>query len=83
MGSSYYKVLTTQAFSKKADVTIFEFFDYNCGYCKSVTKTIIDLLSEEKNFVFVEFHISQDHILLPKRLFASKKQICTINFIFH
>ena len=46
-------------FQKNADITIFEFFDYNCGYCKSVTKMIMNLLSEDKkiNFVFVEFPI--------------------------
>ena len=32
-------------FLKQADVTIYEFFDYNCGYCKSVVKTIMDVLS--------------------------------------
>ena len=32
-------------FQTQADVTIYEFFDYNCGYCKSVVKTIMDILS--------------------------------------
>ena len=46
-------------FKEKADITIYEFFDYNCGYCKSVVKTILDVMSEDKkiNFVFVEFPI--------------------------
>jgi protein-disulfide isomerase len=43
----------------KGDVTIVEFFDYNCGYCKRVFPTIKKLLAEDKNirYVFKEFPI--------------------------
>ena len=64
-------------FHKQADITIYEFFDYNCGYCKSVVKTIMDILSEDKkiNFVFVEFPIlSQKSYIAAKAALASKKQ---------
>ena len=64
-------------FQKQADVTIYEFFDYNCGYCKSVVKTIMDVLSEDKkiNFVFVEFPIlSKQSYIAAKAALASKKQ---------
>ena len=64
-------------FPKQADITIYEFFDYNCGYCKSVVKTIMDVLSEDKkvNFVFVEFPIlSQQSYIAAKAALASKKQ---------
>ena len=64
-------------FRKQADVTIYEFFDYNCGYCKSVVKTIMDVLSEDKkiNFVFVEFPIlSQQSYFAAKAALASKNQ---------
>ena len=64
-------------FRKQADVTIYEFFDYNCGYCKSVVKTIMDVLSEDKkiNFVFVEFPIlSEQSYFAAKAALASKKQ---------
>ena len=64
-------------FRKQADVTIYEFFDYNCGYCKSVVKTIMDVLSEDKkiNFVFVEFPIlSEQSYIAAKAALASKKQ---------
>ena len=64
-------------FQKQADVTIYEFFDYNCGYCKSVVKTIMDVLSEDKkiNFVFVEFPIlSQQSYFAAKAALASKNQ---------
>ena len=64
-------------FQKQADVTIYEFFDYNCGYCKSVVKTIFDVLSADKkiNFVFVEFPIlSQQSYIAAKAALASIKQ---------
>ena len=64
-------------FQKQADVTIYEFFDYNCGYCKSVVKTIMDVLSVDKkiNFVFVEFPIlSEQSYIAAKAALASKKQ---------
>ncbi len=64
-------------FRKQADVTIYEFFDYNCGYCKSVVKTIMDVLSEDKkiNFVFVELPIlSEQSYVAAKAALASKKQ---------
>jgi len=50
-------------FQKNADLTIYEFFDYNCGYCKSVVQLLIDTISEDTkvNLVFVEYPIlSQD-----------------------
>ena len=64
-------------FSKQADITIYEFFDYNCGYCKSVVRTIMDVLSEDKkiNFVFVEFPIlSEQSYFAAKAALASKNQ---------
>ncbi len=64
-------------FQKHADVTVYEFFDYNCGYCKSVVKTIMNILSEDKkiNFVFVEFPIlSKQSYIAAKAALASKKQ---------
>ena len=64
-------------FRKQADINIYEFFDYNCGYCKSVVKTIMDVLSEDKkiNFVFVEFPIlSEQSYFAAKAALASKKQ---------
>jgi protein-disulfide isomerase len=64
-------------FQKNADVTIYEFFDYNCGYCKSVVKTIMETISEDKkiNVVFVEFPIlSQQSYTAAVAALASKKQ---------
>ena len=64
-------------FSKQANITIYEFFDYNCGYCKSVVRTIMDVLSQDKkiNFVFVEFPIlSEQSYFAAKAALASKNQ---------
>ena len=37
----------------KGDVTVVEFFDYSCGYCKMGHETVTKLLSEDKNVRFV------------------------------
>lgn len=41
------------------DVTVVEFFDYNCGYCKRMVPIISKVMEEDKNirFVFKEFPI--------------------------
>ena len=41
------------------DVTVIEFFDYNCGYCKKALDDIVKLMGEDNNikFVFVELPI--------------------------
>lgn len=41
------------------DVTIVEFFDYQCGYCKSMAKPLFDLIREDGNIrlVLKEFPI--------------------------
>ena len=42
-----------------ADVTIVEFFDYNCGYCKRALGTIEELIKKDKkvNIIFKELPI--------------------------
>ena len=64
-------------FQKNANITIYEFFDYNCGYCKSVLKVVQETLSEDKNinFIFVEYPIlSQHSYTAALAALASKKQ---------
>ena len=41
------------------DVTIVEFFDYRCGFCKKVFPTVVALMKEDRNvrYVFKEFPI--------------------------
>lgn len=43
----------------KGDVTVVEFFDYNCGYCKRALSDMEEILSEDKNvrFILKEFPI--------------------------
>jgi len=53
----------------KGDVTVVEFFDYRCGYCKKVHPSLIKLIDSDKNlrFVYKEFPI-----LGPQSIIASK-----------
>lgn len=53
----------------KGDVTIVEFFDYRCGYCKRVMPSLQEVLKTDKNvrFVFKEFPI-----LGPESVTAAK-----------
>ena len=63
--------------NKNGETIIIEFFDYNCGYCKSVVKTIMDVMSEDKkvNLVFVELPIlSQNSYIAATAALASEKQ---------
>lgn len=48
--------------NKAADITIVEFFDYNCGYCKRAFEAIQDTLNKDKNvrFVFIDLPILSD-----------------------
>ena len=43
----------------KGDITIVEFFDYNCPYCRQTLKDLMELMEEDKNirFVFKEYPI--------------------------
>lgn len=43
----------------KGDMTVVEFYDYNCGYCKAGFKNVSALLEKDKNlrFVFKNFPI--------------------------
>ncbi len=61
----------------KGDVTIVEFFDYQCGYCKMAHPAIKDILAKDKNVRFVakEYAILGDASLLASRAaVASVKQ---------
>ena len=51
------------------DVTIVEFFDYRCGFCKKVFPTVVALMKEDRNvrYVFKEFPI-----LGPQSVVASR-----------
>ena len=71
------KIKNPGIFQKNPTITIYEFFDYNCGYCKSVLKVVLETLSEDKNinFVFVEYPIlSQQSYTTAIAALASRKQ---------
>jgi len=53
----------------KGDVTIVEFFDYNCGYCKRALSDMDEILTEDKN---VRFVLKELPILGPDSLAAHK-----------
>ncbi len=48
-----------EAGNKDGDITIVEFFDYNCGYCKRALSDIMTIMGEDSNIrvVFVELPI--------------------------
>ena len=53
----------------KGDVTIVEFYDYNCGYCKRALSDMDDILAKDKN---VRFVLKELPILGPDSLAAHK-----------
>lgn len=63
--------------NKKADITVVEFFDYNCGYCKQGYEAVQKSLDTDKNirFVFVDFPIlSESSHLASVYALAAHKQ---------
>jgi len=59
------------------DVTVIEFFDYNCGYCKKALKDVTTLMGEDNNvkFVFVEMPIlGRTSELAAKWAMAAREQ---------
>ncbi len=53
----------------KGDVTVVEFFDYNCGYCKRAMDDMDKILAKDKN---VRFVLKEFPILGPDSLAAHK-----------
>lgn len=61
----------------KGNVTIVEFFDYNCPYCRKSFNNLVKLTEEDKDVrvVFVEFPIlSEESRLASQAAIASAKQ---------
>jgi protein-disulfide isomerase len=70
----------------KGDVTVVEFFDYHCGYCKQFLPTITQLMADDHNLrlVFKEFPIlSPDSALAAKAALAVNKIDKTKYLAFH
>tara|TARA_R110000868_G_scaffold91449_6_gene253593 strand:+ start:1376 stop:2143 length:768 start_codon:yes stop_codon:yes gene_type:complete len=53
----------------KGDVTVVEFFDYNCGYCKSMVPAITEILDQDDNLRMV---MKEFPILGPGSLVAAQ-----------
>ena len=67
-----------------SDVTIYEFFDYNCGYCKSVMQNIFNIYKKDKKveIVFVEYPIlSNSSLSAAIASLAARNQKNILNFI--
>lgn len=63
--------------NKDGDVTLVEFFDYNCGYCKAAFKDVKTLVDEDKNLriVFKEIPIlSEASHTAARYALAAEKQ---------
>lgn len=74
--SSLYKEQTPFS-TGDGDITLVEFFDYNCGYCRRAFENIVSVAEEEKNLrvVFVEFPIlSEGSRVAAEAAIASAKQ---------
>jgi protein-disulfide isomerase len=59
--------------AKTADVTIIEFFDYHCGYCKQLLPTMQQLINEDKKvrIIFREYPIlSEDSVTAARAALA-------------
>jgi protein-disulfide isomerase len=57
------------------DVTVVEFFDYRCPYCKSVAHSFIDLFEQDGN---VRFVLKEFPILGPESEFAAKAALAAV-----
>ncbi len=71
---------------KTADITIVEFFDYHCGYCKHMLPTITQLLKDDKKVrvVFKEFPIlSEDSALAARAAIAVNRIAKDKYFAYH
>ncbi len=61
----------------EGDVTIVEFFDFNCGYCKKAFEDVTKLLEEDKSvkIVFIDMPILSDKSqVMAKMAMAAHKQ---------
>ena len=78
------KISNPKLKNANSDITIYEFFDYNCGYCKSVMQNIFNIYKKDKKIevVFVEYPI-----LSNSSLSAAITSLAAINqnkyFEFH
>jgi protein-disulfide isomerase len=61
----------------EGDITIVEFFDYNCGYCRRALPDILALMEKDKNVrtIFIEYPIlSNDSLSVARVAVAAARQ---------
>lgn len=58
----------------QGDVTMVEFFDYNCGYCKRAMDDVLAVIEKDENLRFVP---KEFPILGPGSMFASRAAIAS------
>jgi protein-disulfide isomerase len=71
--------------NEQGDVTLVEFFDYRCTYCKAVSARLRTLIEEDKNlrFVFKEFPIlGKESALAARAALAAHQQGKYMDFHF-
>lgn len=67
----------------KGDITLVEFFDYNCGYCKQVFPTLMDTVKEDGKIKLVvkEFPIlGNPSVIASRAALAARKQNKYVEF---
>ncbi len=70
----------------KGDVTLVEFFDYRCGYCKGVSATLADVVRQDGNvrLVLKEFPIlGPASVVASRAALAAWRQDRTKYMLFH
>jgi protein-disulfide isomerase len=71
----YNSATTPVGGNPKGDVTVVEFFDYQCPYCKMAHKVVQDLLKNDKN---VKFIYEEYPILGPASTTAAKAALASV-----
>ena len=63
--------------TQKVKKVIYEFFDYNCGFCKKVFSDLMELISEDNEIevVFIELPVlGQSSLLASKAAYMAHKK---------
>jgi protein-disulfide isomerase len=72
--------------AKDADVTVVEFFDYHCGYCKKILPDMLQLIEKDKKVrvIFKEFPILSEDSALASRAAIAVNRIAKDKYLdFH
>ena len=73
----FYDKTSPVAGNPKGDITIVEFFDYNCGYCKRAAPTLKTVMKQDPNVrvVYKEFAIlGPQSVVAARAALAAQKQ---------